>query len=390
MKKIFAAMLAAAACGAELRAETVVDVTGRGAEKITVSVEVSDSKAWADCLRRNLDISGLFMLVKPGSGAALTVAGAAGGEISANGRGKRISMPSAAKEGREARNEARRFADKLAEVFAQTKGFASDPIVFVSRKGKGISELCECYPDGMDIRQLTSAGKTVVGPRWRDDRSIFYTAIHNAGPQIYEYDTATGRSTKRWSFRGLATGATVSPDGRHAAMILSVHGNPELYVIDMQAGTWQRLTRTPFASEGQPAWSPDGAKIAYVSDESRRPHIYVVDVATKKKTRITSSGTQNVDPDWGPDGRIVFISRRDGAGRIAIADPSRGPGSVEIVDAEGSWEHPSWSRDGRHCTASSGDRLFVVDTLPKADGGDSPRQIFSAQGKWITPTWRRK
>jgi len=370
-------------------AETVVDVTGKGAEKITVSVDVSGAKSFSDSLKRNLSLSGGFQLVKPGVQSAVKVSGTVGVGVKAEGKGKSLTLPSRASDDKSARREARRLADKMVETYLGAKGFASDPFVFVSKKGL-VSELCEGYPDGFDMRQLTSAGKAVVGPRWNGTSSVFYTAIANAGPQIYQYDMATGESFCKWSFRGLSTGAAVSPDGRKVAVILSIHGNPELYVIDIAANTWKRLTNTPFASEGQPSWSPDGSKIAYVSDESRRPHLYVVEVATKKKTRITSSGQQNVDPDWGPDGRIVFISKRDGAGKIAIVDPAQGASSIKIVDVDGTWEHPSWSRDGRHVVATSGDRIFIVDTFPKSEGGEKPRQALNTPGKWITPSWRRQ
>jgi hypothetical protein len=33
--------------------------------------------------------------------------------------------------------------------------------------------------------------------------------------------------------------------------------------------------------------------------------------------------------------------------------------------------------------------LFVVDTVDKEKGGDEPRQMFKANGNWITPTLMR-
>jgi len=388
-RNVFAVAALLAAAGGAV-AETVVDVTGIGAEKTAVFIDVQGEKTFAESLKRNLDMTGSFRVVGDSSRAAVRVTGATGSSVRAEGRGRALVMPSQAADGRSARNEARRLADKMSETYLGRKGFASDPVVFVMKKSAYVSELCEGYPDGFDVRQLTSAGKSVVGPRWKDASSIFYTSISDSGPAICEYDTATGMSARKWSFKGFATGACVSPDGTRAAVVLSIHGNPELYLIDIAAGTWTRLTKTPHANEGQPSWSPDGARIAYVSDESRRTHIYVFDLATKKKTRITSSGRQNVDPDWGPDGRIVFISKQDGEGKIAIVDPDKGASSVEIVQAAGTWEHPSWSRDARHVAATSGGRLFVVDTLGASEGGDKPRQMFSAPGRWITPSWRRK
>lgn len=386
MKKlaVFAAAIAAIVVA---RAETTVSLVGEGVEKIAVSVNVAGNSAFATSLKKNLDLSGAFKIVSDGG---IKVTGAVGGSISVAGRGKTLTLPSKATDDKSARMEARRLADKMTEVYASQKGFATDQIVFVSKKGKDVSELCVCYPDGYDIRQLTSDGKNAVGPRWKDRDTIFFTGLRGAGPQIYELDTRTNKLSVKYSFKGLSTGATVSPDGGKVAIILSIHGNPELYVIDMAQGRWTRLTTTPYASEGQPCWSPDGKRIAYVSDASKRAQLYVVDVATKKAMRITSVGRQNIDPDWGLDGRLTYITKRDGVSYVAVIDPDRGESSVDLVTEGGTWEHPSWSRDGRHVVATRDKALFIVDTIGVDKGGDKPKIVFRNSGKWITPSWSVK
>ena len=368
-------------------AETVVKLTGAGAERIPVSIDVRGSPAFAGSLKKNLDLSGCFQIVASG---AIKVTGAAGAGVVAEGRGKTLTLASKATDDKTARMEARRFADKMCEAYANQKGFAQDRIALVMKKGGDVSELCTCYPDGQDLKQLTGKGKNIVGPRWRTANTLFYTGIFNAGPQVFEIDAETGANTLKWSFRGLSTGAAVSPDGGRAAIILSVHGNPELYVIDIASGTWTRLTATKYANEGQPCWSPDGREIVYVSDETRRPMLYKIDVATRRKTRLTSAGSQNVDPDWGDDGRIVYVSRRREGNFIAVLDPRLGESSAELVGEAGDWEHPSWARDGRHVVAGSRKRIYVVDTYPKEKGGTAPKPVFNNPGEWITPSWSRR
>lgn len=360
-------------------AETVVDVTGVGAEKFSVDIKVNDAN-YAKCLRRNLERSGLFVVHDSGS---ITVSGAPGSAVKAEGRGKVVTSTATVSDAKSGRMAARKLSDAMCEAFAQQKGFACDPVAFVNRKGKDNAELCISYPDGYDIRQLTSDSRGLVGPRWKDRDTLFYTFL-KSGPQIYEYHLANQTRKLRWSFRGLTTGAAVSPDGNRVAIILSFQGNPELYVID--GDRYTRLTNTPNASEGQPSWSPDGKKIVYVSDETRHPQLYVVDVATKQKRRLTSKGSQNVDPDWGRDGRITYITKRGGGAQVAVLDPAEGEGAARLVTKPGTWEHPSWSRDNRHLVAGRDKALFIVDTL---EGGDEPRQMFVANGNWITPAWSR-
>ncbi len=379
-------LVAAALAAVPASAETVVHVKGTGAEKIPVSVDVGGEPSFAASLRKNLDLSGVFKVVKSG---AVKVSGSVGSAVKAEGAGKVMTLPSTAADAKAARMEARRLADKMVETYGRQRGFACDRIAFVTKKGKDVSELCACYPDGYDIVQLTSAGGSVVGPRWGVGDRLLYTAIRNAGPQVFEYNAATRREMRKWSFKGLSTGATVAPDGRRVAIILSMHGNPELYIIDTVAGTWTRLTTTPYANEGQPSWSPDGKSIVFVSDESRKPHLYVIDVTTRKRTLLTKTGAQNVDPDWGPDNRIVYVTKRSGGSQVAVIDMDGTDRTPKLVGEPGTWEHPSWARDGRHVAACRDGALFVVDTTPPEKGGEPPKQLFRNPGKWITPTWRR-
>lgn len=387
MTKRASLALAVAAIAAAAVAETVVDVQRAGAEKTLVSVEVQGSPAFTRSLERNLVLSGAFRLARPDA-ASVRVTGAVGGAVAAEGRGKRLALASSAADDKAARMEARTLADKMCETYAKQKGFARDRIAFVCKNGRA-EELCTAYPDGADVRQLTQdgAGKASVGPRWKDANSIFCTGYRNGAPQVFEIDATTGRSRLAWGFGGLTTGATVAPDRRRAAIILSKpFGNPELCTIDLAGGTWSRLTTTRTANEGQPTWSPDGSSIAYVSDESRRQHLYVVDVATKAKRRITSAGTQNVDPDWGPDGAIAYTTKRGGLAQIAVLSPAEGDKSARLVTKPGAWEHPTWTRDGRHVIAERDGALFLVDT---AEQGDDPVQLFTVKGRCITPSISR-
>ena len=368
-----------------LFAELTVNIEREGAEKFSFCVEVSGEPTFAKSLRRNLELSGAFV-AKPAAAASIKIAGATGGSIRAEGRGKALGFQSAAQDAKKARTEARLFADKLIETFAKQKGFSNDPIVFAHRKGR-VSDIYMCYPDGYDMRKLTNDGREAVGPRWKDGKSIFYTGfLGDGGPKVYELDSQTGAKKLRWSFKGLTTGATISPDGGRVAIILSIHGNPELYVINIAAGTWTRLTNTRNASEGQPSWSPDGSQIVYVSDESRYPQLYVIDVATKSKRRLTSKGSQNVDPDWGSNGLVTYITKRGGESYVAIVDPKAGEASAKLVSSAGKWEHPSWARDGRHLVASRDGALFVLDC---EENGDEPKRLFMNEGNWITPSWSR-
>ena len=63
----------------------------------------------------------------------------------------------------------------MCEAYGKQKGFALDKIVFLNRGRQQAvgearpGEICVCYPDGFDIRQLTSDAKMTVFPRWKSD-----------------------------------------------------------------------------------------------------------------------------------------------------------------------------------------------------------------------------
>ena len=105
--------------------------------------------------------------------------------------------------------------------------------------------------------------------------------------------------------------------------------------------------------------------------------------ATKQKRRLTNAGTQNVDPDWGPDGSIAYTTKRGGQAMIAVMSPADGDKSARLVTKPGAWEHPSWTRDGRHLVAERDGALFLVDT---AEQGDEPVMLFTVKGRCITPS----
>ena len=382
-----AASIIALALSQSASAEHIVDITGAGSQKFSVQINVGN-QAFARSLARNLELSGLF---KVGPGGSIRVVGAPGA-IRAEGRGKVVTSQEPFSDDKSARMAARKFSDSMVEAFSNgaQKGFACDRILFLNRgrqQAKGMSvpsEMCLSYPDGFDIRQLTSDAKMTIFPRWHGTDKIIYISDRNGAPQVWEMDLSSNQRRVKWSLKGTPAGIAVSPDGTRIAAILSFHGNPELYVISGDRFT--RLTNTPLASEGQPTWSPDGRKIAYVSNETRHPQIYVIDVATKAKRRLTSIGRENVDPDWGKDGRIAYITKRNGS-QVAVMNSADGDSSSKVLTGPANWEHPSWSRDSRHLTANRDKAIFSIDTI---EGGDEPKLMFMSKGSnFISPCWAK-
>jgi TolB protein len=214
---------------------------------------------------------------------------------------------------------------------------------------------------------------------------LSYTSFIKRYPDVYTIDLATGRRQRVAAFPGVNSGGAISPDGRSMALILSKDGNPDLYVMDMATRNLSRLTRTPAAVEGSPAWSPDGSQIVYVSDASGSPQLYVVSARGGTPVRITTTGLQNAAPDWGPNGLIACQSLVGGKFQIAVIDPSTRASRI-ITDYQAAYEDPSWAPDGRHIACSRAVQyqysICLLDTM-----GDPPVTLTQS-GDWRTPAWQ--
>lgn len=379
-----------------------VDVVGVARQSLSLSVEASGQggELFLKTLRNDLARCGWYRLVSAGQVKVTgRVAGADGAQedLSVAWPGKRFAWPRRAAHAAEARQHAHELADAIVEATTGERGIAQSRFVAVvktgeTRSGQPIEDLYVCDYDGARVTRLTQDGAPIVGPRWAPGgKKIYFTSYRGGGPQLYVVDVETKRLTKLAEFRGLSTGAAVSPvDPNKVALILSHQGNPELYIMDLQTRHLTRLTETKLAAEASPCWSPDGRKICYVSDVSGGPQLYIVDVASRQSRRLTLRGGESVQPDWGRHG-IVFATKRGAPYRIAVIDPEKGESSLRYLTPQNEiYESPSWAADGRHVVASrTQGRQRSLWVLDAAEKGEAPYQPFSSGAQWLNPAWSK-
>ncbi|MEN7972378.1 MAG: DPP IV N-terminal domain-containing protein [Verrucomicrobiota bacterium] len=369
-----------------------VEVRKSGEGKISINLAGyrtggdTASRTFLSVLKADLNRSGYFKVTS--AGAELNVAGSCvsgGGNMKADCQvykvsnrqrllGKSYKAPASG-----VRGLAHRVADEIIYAVTGKKGMASGKIALVSNR-TGRKELYVCDMDGKNVRQITKDRSIVVGPGWMPDgKNIVYTSYKRGYPNVY----MTGRRKPLSSHGGLNASGAVSPDGKSMAVILSRDGNPELYIKSLRTGFLKRLTRTRRGNEASPCWSPDGNHIAYVSDTSGSPQIYIISRTGGRPQRLTSSGTENVAPDWGENGYIVFSSRVGGRYRISMANPAQR--TLRVLETDwADYEDPSWAPDGRHIvcsrTASYRSSIYLLDTLE-----DSPVALLSGSIDWFSP-----
>ncbi len=389
MRKFFIAGAVLLVAVSVLAQQVIVKKSGEG----KIAINLGSYRAWNDAasrtfmsvLKADLNRSGYFTVTA--SGGQISVSGIFKAEndlqaevqvhnIATRARllGKTYKGPSDA-----ASDLAHKVADEILFAVTGKKGMASGKIALVGNRS-GSKELYVCDMDGNNLRQVTRDRSIVVGPGWSPDgKNVIYTSYKRGYPNVF----MTGRSAPLSNLGGLNASGAISPDGKSMAVILSKNGNPELYVKSLRTGLLTRLTRTRNGNEASPCWSPDGKHIAYVSDTSGRPQIYIISRDGGRPQRLTNSGTENVAPDWGKNGFIVFCSRIGGHYRIAIANPTAK--SMRVLETDwADYEDPSWAPDGRHivCSRTSKHRssIYLLDTLQ-----DSPVALISGSGDWFSP-----
>ncbi len=378
--------------GGSVLAQRVIDITGKGQGKISIGFgsyrtgSDAASKTFLSVLKADLNRSGYFSVTS--SGGALNVAGAcqAGSQMKADvhvyqvATRKKLLGKSYNASANSARGLAHKVADEIVYAVTGKRGMASGKIAAVGNR-TGRKELYICDMDGKNMRQITKDRSIVVGPRWTPDgKNLTYTSYKRGYPNVY----MTGRGKPLSSHSGLNASGAVSPDGKTMAVILSVSGNPELWIKSLRTGRLiKRLSSTQRGNEASPCWSPDGNHIAFVSDSSGRPQIYIISKNGGRASRISSSGTESVAPDWGKNGYITYCSRVGGKYRIMVANPV----AKTVRQLETDWadyEDPSWAPDGRHivCSRTSNYRssIYLLDTLK-----DSPVALISGSGDWYSP-----
>lgn len=118
-----------------------------------------------------------------------------------------------------------------------------------------------------------------------------------------------------------------------------------VWTIDIVRGEGMNPTEIVSAKNAailQPGWSPDGEKIVFttvVNPEGNaewpdQSDIWVVNADGTGRVGLTNSRFRNMQPAWGADGRVYFVSNRGGLENIwsiAVDGARNGTGSAEFA-----------------------------------------------------------
>lgn len=197
---------------------------------------------------------------------------------------------------------------------------------------------------------------------------VAFVSTHEGGRRIYTFDPASG-SVRRVTDGNPAWVDNVSLS--HDRTRIAFHGAPsetayadyEIYTVNVDGTGLRRLTDNQIL-DGHPGWSPEDDRIVYASFRGEgRAKLVLMTPEGEELAVLTPDGVDDNDPDFLPDGRIVFKTDR-----FSTLPQVR----IATMNADGS--------DVRRLTSVSG----VSDHDPVGDGDHVLFERFPRPTSYVT------
>ena len=199
--------------------------------------------------------------------------------------------------------------------------FTTDLYLADARSGEIIRKVASAAKDGHidDFSYIESAG--TWSPR---GKKFAYVAFSKGRNILVIKDVESGKTLEEKALEGVPafSNPAWSPDGKEIVVVGLVHGQTDLYSINLKSDKISQLTDDRY-SEMHPHWSADGAEIVYSSDklsfDSGRKtgkwnfNLAILDVANGESEHLDIfPGANNLNPVLDTSQNILFLSNRDG------------------------------------------------------------------------------
>lgn len=248
--------------------------------------------------------------------------------------------------------------------------------------------------------------KPIQSMRFRLYKAVFYLIAALISPQLvaFQADGDTLKIEKKnpdlpmdperllelTTTEGTWMSVDLSPDGSMIAFDLL----GDIYTIPFDGGKATPIT-DGMAYDSHPKWSPDGKHILYISDKDGSEDAYYINLETEEEHKF--AGDENdemVNAAWSPDGDYAVVSRgrrnfklwlyhKDGGRGIKLIDPSS---SFKAID-------PTFGPDGRYIYYSQRNGAWNYNAqFPQYSIGVYDREtgenstLISRYGSAFTPT----
>ena len=245
-----------------------------------------------------------------------------------------------------ARAAAHRIADFVYEKLTGEKGVFSTQIAYVVKRGNTY-ELQIADADGERAQYLLRSNEPIISPVWSPEgRRIAYVSFESKKPIVYVHHLSENKRQVVASFKGSNSAPAWSPDGKTIAVVLSVEGGSQIYLLNADGSGPRRRISNSNSIDTEPRYSTDGKVLYFTSDRGGSPQIYRMSATGGEPQRVTFKGSYNVSPRPSPDGRVLaYVTREAGKFQVALLDLSNQ--QVQVITDSDRDESPSFAPNGR-------------------------------------------
>ena len=196
-------------------------------------------------------------------------------------------------------------------------------IAFASSRD-GVRQIYIMDADGKNVIRLTDGPGGKSHPDWSPDGGKIAFSVDHGGNYIAVIDV-DGRNRKKLEDR--TKYPSWSPDGRQIALVSSIDGGNEIYVMGVGGKGRKRVTHD-LEAKLNPSFSPNGRRIAYEAHDEEFHHIFVVGADGRNRVRLTHHEEHHSGPAWSPDGGVIAYYVFDGG-------PGDYRGTIHLMTSDG-------------------------------------------------------
>ena len=212
-----------------------------------------------------------------------------------------------------------------------------------------------------------------------DGQRIAYTRES----QIWVYNLVRDTAS-RLTGEGKSNFVTWTPDGKRLVFNWLRSGQYNLFWQSADGSSPMEQLTTSDYTQIPGSFSPDGATLAFVElHPDTIWDIYLLDMRTRRVTPLLISKTNEINPEFSPDGRwLAYYSEESGRGELYVR-PFPGLGGKWQISSQGAWQH-LWSRNGKQLfytlgKSASDQEVWGVDVrTTDAFSASKPRLLFKA------------
>ncbi len=211
-------------------------------------------------------------------------------------------------------------------------------IAFVSNR-TGNWDIFTMSVEGGPPTQITFESDDEVQPTWSPDGRQLAFARKNARTSRWEIWTASASEPSGSTFLCEGFLPRWCPDASHNCLLFQrarqqgsrFYGIWTIKLHNGQAMNPTEIVSAQNAAIIQPSWSPDGKRIVFTTvvdpiaqsgDLPEQSDLWVVNVDGTGRARLTGGHFRNMQPVWGGDDRIYFVSNRAGVENLWSVSPS--------------------------------------------------------------------